>query len=122
MDILDKQLKKGKIIVRLKINDNSLIKTKLPKYTKVINEIVDLDFKDDYYLKQVTFMYYLPTTYEDLVNQLVKERYSDSEEFAILRKAVKEVTDEFLIYNSFVEECKVKAKEFIAEREGALNE
>lgn len=121
MDVLDKQLKKGKIIVRLKTNDNSLIKAKLPKYTKVINEIVDLDFKDDYYLKQVTFMYYLPTTYEDLVNQLVKERYSDSEEFAILRKAINGVTDEYTKYNSYVEECKIKAKEFIAERDSVIN-
>ena len=64
-----------------------------------------------------TFTTYSNISYNDLVNQLVKERYSDSEEYAILRKALKEKTDEFYIYDAYVEECKVKAKEFIAKRD-----
>lgn len=108
-------------IVRLESNDNSLIKAKLPKYTKSIDSVVDLGIKDGLYYKRVNYTYYSPVSYEALVNQLVKERYSDSDEFAILRKAVKEVTDEFLIYNTYVEQCKVRAKEFIAERESVIN-
>lgn len=70
----------------------------------------------------VTFDGYLNIGYEELVNKLVKERYSDSEEFAILRKAVNEKTDEFRIYNAFVEQCKTQAKEFISKRKQALGE
>lgn len=69
----------------------------------------------------VTFDGYSNASYDELVNQLVKQRYSDSEEFAILRKAITEVTDEYRIYNAYVEECKVRAKAFIAERESAVN-
>ena len=65
----------------------------------------------------VTFDGYSNASYDNLVNKLVKERYSDSEEYAILRKALKEKTDEFYIYDAYVEECKVKAKEFIAKRD-----
>lgn len=67
-----------------------------------------------------TFSVYSNISYEDLVNKLVKERYSDSEEFAILRKAINGVTDEFVAYNTYVEECKTQAKAFIAERDSSL--
>ena len=71
---------------------------------------------------EISFTTYSKISYDSLVNQLVKQRYSDSEEFAILRKAINGITDEYLIYNAYVEDCKVKAKEFIAERESALND
>lgn len=70
----------------------------------------------------VTYTKYDKSSYEQLVNKLVKERYSDSDEFAILRKAINGITEEFLTYNTYVEECKVRAQAFIAERESALNE
>lgn len=69
----------------------------------------------------VSFTTYSKISYEALVNKLVKERYSDSEEFAILRKALTEKTNEFYIYNAYVEECKTQAKAFIEERNKALN-
>ena len=69
----------------------------------------------------VTLTRYSNLPYEQLVHKLVREKYTESEEFAILRKALNEKTDEFLTYNAYVEECKVRAKEFIAEREKALN-
>ena len=69
---------------------------------------------------EVSFTTYSKITYDNLVNQLVKERYSDSEEFAILRKAMTEKTDEFYIYNAYVEDCKVRAKAFIQERDKVL--
>ena len=73
----------------------------------------NLQIHNDY----VTFDGYSNASYDEFVNKLVKERYSDSEEFAILRKAINGITDEYLIYNAYVEDCKVRAKEFIAERE-----
>ena len=68
-----------------------------------------------------SFTIYSKLSYEVLVNQLVKERYSDSEEYGILRKAINGITDEFNEYNDYVEECKVKAREFVAERERVIN-
>lgn len=108
-------------IVRLTTNDNTLIKTKL-RYVKSIDKITELGYANGYYQFRVDYTYYSPMSYENLVNKLVRERYSDSEEFAILRKAISNVTDEYLIYNSYVEECKLQAKAFIEERESALNE
>ena len=108
-------------VIKLTTNDNSLIKSKLPKFTKSIDSIVDLGFENGKYLKRVSYTYYLPTPYETLVNAMVKERYSDSEEFAILRKAISNgITDEYRIYNLFVEDCKVRAKQFIEERNAVL--
>ena len=69
-------------------------------------------------LKVVKEVYYTqpkPISYEKLVNQLVRERYSESDEFAILRKAINNVTDEYLIYNAYVEECKIKARKLESE-------
>ena len=68
----------------------------------------------------VTFTTYSKITYEDLVVRLIRKKYPQNEEFAILRKAIKGITDEYFVYNSYVEECKVKAKQFVNEREKAL--
>ena len=118
---MNKYVRKGARLVKLKTNDNSLIREQLPKYVKSIDEVVDLGIENDKYVKKITYTYYLPITYENLVNHLVRERYTDSEEFAILRKAINGITDEYYIYNTYVEECKVKAKKFIAERESVIN-
>lgn len=61
--------------------------------------------------------------YDKMVAKLVRERYTESEEFAIQRKAINEAfspstisadslaMQEYQEYNSFVEECKQKAKD-----------
>lgn len=88
-------------------------------YCKQYNLVyTNLTIHDGY----VTFDGWSNITYDNLVNNLVRERYTDSEEFAILRKAISNITDEFLIYNAYVEQCKLQAKAFIEEREKALNE
>lgn len=59
------------------------------------------------------------TEYDAKVAELVRERYSDSEEFAIQRKYLNALggnedsvaVAEFETYNAFVEDCKVKAKD-----------
>ena len=108
-------------IVRLETNDNNLIKSKLPKYLISIDKFEDLGIENGKYLKQVDYTYYLPITYENLVVDLIRKQYSINEELAILRKSNVETTDEFHIYNAYVEQCKARAKEFIAERERVLN-
>lgn len=65
--------------------------------------------------------------YEDKVKELIKERYTIEDELAIQRKAFnamitpttlsedssESIMDEFTEYNTFVEECKVKAVEIL---------
>lgn len=50
--------------------------------------------------------------YDDLVNYLIKLKYSDSKEFAILRQR-DEKPEEFQEYNEYCNICKQKAKELI---------
>ena len=52
----------------------------------------------------------LDKIYAQRVNRLIRERYSDADEFAILRQA-NEKPEEWAEYNAFCEECKKKAKE-----------
>lgn len=65
---------------------------------------------------------YTKTEYDAKVAELVREKYSESEEFAIQRKAINaafspspvnkdnKAISEYREYNEFVEECKQKAK------------
>ena len=65
---------------------------------------------------------YTKAEYDSKVAELVRERYSESEEFAIQRKALaalsaSEGTDaEFAAYNSYVNECKVRATDLLTRR------
>lgn len=69
----------------------------------------------------LTYVKYSMASYESIVNRLVKEKYSDSNEFAILRKSINNPLNiEFSQYNLYVEECKVRAKAFIEERKSIL--
>lgn len=66
---------------------------------------------------------YTKDEYDDKVAELVRQKYSESEEFAIQRKAINaafspSVTsadnvamEEYQAYNSYVEECKMRAKD-----------
>lgn len=102
------------------IKDDTLeaIKEQLPK-NAIIDNIVDKSKSKKIFIKLVTYHYYRDTSYNDLVNGMVREKYTESEEFAILRKAMAGITSEFITYNAYVEECKTQAKAFIAERDEA---
>ena len=47
--------------------------------------------------------------YENLVDKLIRQKYSLSNELAILRQRDTKV-EEFAAYNTYVEDCKAKAK------------
>jgi cupin superfamily acireductone dioxygenase involved in methionine salvage len=51
-------------------------------------------------------------TYKELVEQLIRKRYSFSDEIAIIRQQNSKYT-EFLAYNEYAEQCKAKAKEIL---------
>lgn len=57
---------------------------------------------------------YQPYTYEQLVEIKIRQRYTVSDELAILRQRdVK--TEEFAEYNAFCEQCKAEAKQEIGD-------
>lgn len=67
----------------------------------------------------ITFKRYSSKTYEQVVEDLIRIRYTVSAELAILRqKSVKE--DEYTAYYVYCEECKAYAKQLIAERKNAI--
>ena len=74
---------------------------------------------DGTYLVEYTI--YNMSSYETIVNQLVKEKYSDSEEFALINKGIADNNnDEYIEYRNFVANCKKIAREFIEERQTLL--
>lgn len=74
---------------------------------------------DGTYLVEYTI--YTMSSYEVIVNQLVKEKYSDSEEFALINKGIADNNNaEYIEYRNFVANCKEIAKEFIEERQTLL--
>ena len=71
----------------------------------------------------VSFTTYSKITYDNLVKKLIREKYSADDEYKLHREAfINGIGAEFNEYNTYVEECKIKAKQFIAERESALND
>lgn len=79
----------------------------------------------DMYIEVAEMPKYTKEEYDAKVNELVRTKYSESEEFAIQRKMLylqtqpstlnddkaDAIVAEFDEYNAFVEECKVKTKE-----------
>lgn len=59
---------------------------------------------------------YTREEYEKKVSELIRERYSVDAELAILRQRDMKQT-EYEEYNTFAEECKVRAKEILANKE-----
>ena len=120
MSFLEKQTLKIKEIVKLEVNDNNLAITQLPKdIIKVLN-VRDSGQKDGLYIKRIMYTKYSDISYDDLVNGMIRDKYSESQEFAILRKAMVNVTDEYNEYNTFAEQCKLEAKEWIAKRDSLI--
>lgn len=84
------------------------------KHLITITEVIDLPHNN-----KVVVLYkkYSDISYNDLVNGMIRDKYSESEEFAILRKSINGITDEFTTYNTYVEDCKLQAKAWIANRD-----
>ena len=107
-----------KITIKLEVDDNLLVPSKIEeKYLKII-KIQDLEKEKNLYVKEVTYSVYSNISYNNLVNSLIRDKYSESEEFAILRKAMNFKGEEFEEYNAYVESCKLQAKAWINQRDG----
>lgn len=55
--------------------------------------------------------------YDEAVNAAIRERYTESQEFAILRQRDTK-PEEYAVYNDFCEKCKLEIKAKIAEAGG----
>ena len=112
MTILEKQIQ-----TRFRMFDTNDIETITERLKPNLIEIKKVTpIKNSY---EVVYRCYkeTPPNYEELVNKMVREKYSESEEFAILRKTINNPSNEqFIEYNNFVEQCKLQVKAFIAER------
>lgn len=53
---------------------------------------------------------WLITPYDEAVNNMIRDRYSESQEFAILRQRT-EKPDEYAAYFAYCEECKAFVKQ-----------
>lgn len=60
--------------------------------------------------------YWLSTPYDEAVNAEIRKRYTESQEFAILRQK-DEKPDEYETYYNYCEECKAYVK---AQKEGLV--
>lgn len=89
-----------------------LIRTlKLPSRMKLQPYDIEVSRTD----KIVTIKRYSSKPYEEIVEDMVKTKYSLAQEIAILRQQYTKI-DEYNEYYQFVEKCKALAKEFINER------
>lgn len=96
----------GKLIHR--IGTETYVKRSMVLPTDIVEMFEEVDELPAYTKQQ----------YDEKVAELVRERYSESEEFAIQRKYLNtikgtknpEVISEYEAYNDFVEECKIRAK------------
>lgn len=61
-----------------------------------------------------TYINSLP--YDELVNKKIRERYTESQEFAILRQK-DEKPEEYVEYYQYCEECKERAKQVLGMKE-----
>ena len=94
-----------------------LIRTlKLPSRMKLQPYDIEVSRTD----KIVTIKRYSPKSYNEIVEDMVKTKYSLAQEIAILRQKDTKVS-EYNEYYLFVEKCKTQAKLFIQERDLTFN-
>lgn len=112
-------IKKQKIYIKKDQYDNF----KSQKNIKILSKTVCAASR---YLKNnedkliITYNLYNPIDYEDLVAKLIEEKYSINDQIAIIRQKESK-PDEYTEFYSFCEECKLKAKAFVSERD-AIND
>ena len=85
-----------------------------PEITKAAIRLDDLENWEEVSIEDIPP--YTQVEYKEEIIKLIRERYDQDDEFAILRKIAQSPTNERYIneyneYNSFVEDCKTKAKE-----------
>lgn len=60
--------------------------------------------------REQALQYWLTTPYDEAVNERIRKRYSESQEFAILRQRDQK-PEEYAAYFGYCEECKTYVKE-----------
>ena len=90
-----------------------------PEITKAAIRLDDLENWEEVSIEDIPP--YTQVEYKEEIIKLIRERYDQDDEFAILRKIAQSPTNERYIneyneYNSFVEGCKTKAKENLWQR------
>lgn len=77
---------------------------------KFVNgEYIELTAEEVAAMQAAEREYWQAVPYDEAVNARIRERYSDSQEFAILRQR-NEKPDEYAAYYAYCEECKAEVK------------
>lgn len=102
-------------LTEISVTDGYLHKIGTDTYVKKCILLPNLSVED--YEEVGSIPPYTKDEYDKKVAELVRERYSADEEFAIQRKMINSLTEPdskavkaYNIYNEFVNECKEKAK------------
>ena len=114
MTFLERQIRTSIRMIKLDTDDNVEAVSQLPATMIKVLNIKDMPKQDGKFVKRITFTRYSNISYNELVHGMIRDKYSESQEFAILRKHQKGINEaEFNEYDAYDEECKVKAKEWI---------
>lgn len=71
---------------------------------------------------KVTYTKYNMSSYDRIVELMVKEKYRIEEEICLTNKGITNSRDtEYVAYRNFVEQCKQTAKAFVNERDALMN-
>lgn len=111
------ELKEEKVVLKNGREFMRKIPTKVTKEVPV--KLTKYDLEVSRTDTTITYKHYSSKTYEQVVEDLIRLKYTVSGELAILRqKEVKQ--NEYTAYYVYCEECKAYAKQLIAERKNAI--
>ena len=80
------------------------------------HDIKEVNTDDGIMYEYEQYIFNQKPDYNKIVNRLIQEYFPDGEEMAIQRKGIVDSTNsEFVAYNLFVEEIKLKVKENLCE-------
>lgn len=82
------------------ICENGIVRSMTPEEISAMQEAAEIEDRN----------YWLNVDYAEAVNSRIRERYTDSQEFAILRQK-DEKPEEYAEYYAFCESCKTYVKE-----------
>ena len=111
------ELKEEKVVLKNGREFMRRIPTKVTKEVpfKLTRYDVELSRTDT----TITYKHYSSKTYEQVVEDLIRLKYTVSNELAILRQQTTKV-NEYNEYYNYCEECKSYAKQLIAERKKTI--
>lgn len=87
---------------------------------KILNgKVVEMTTEEEAEMREATAAYWRSVSYDEAVNAAIRTRYTESQEFAILRQRDTK-PEEYAVYNDYCEKCKLEVKAKIVEAGGEV--